>query len=112
MKTYEKASILFKFAANHPKATPWDIRNAADGLYALAETYPEGSAERKLHLDKSATLYDGLATLYEKSANHPEATSWDILNAANDLNALANKYPEGSAERKKFATIARNLPRK
>ena len=45
LQLHIKASILFKLAANHPDATPENIRFAADGLNALANKYPEDSAE-------------------------------------------------------------------
>lgn len=129
---YDKAVVTYERSAHHPNATPKDIRNAAECLEVFGNLYPKDSAERKQFYDKAVGLFDlsvnhksvtlddikwsaytllnlGItyyhkpAALFERIAQHPDATPVDILNAANALFVdFGNEYPEDNAERTQY----------
>ena len=87
---HHKTEALYKLSANHPDATPENIREAAYGLDYLGFT-------------------DSAAALYKLSAKHAFATAADIRLAASGLQALGSKYPDGSPKRTKLYTSAAEL---
>ncbi len=82
---YERAATVYELVANRKNARIYHILKAAEKLSCLgAEYHPKAAA------------------LFERWANHQDATSIDIECAANGLRLLTIKHPYTLAERTQY----------